>query len=98
MRSPATEKGHHAGRSPANAGKTYPAEIFTPSEARALIAACSRRAPTGVRNRALIAVLYRAGLRVSAASYDRCESGEERDFAARCAHPAHANAGTLEFA
>jgi site-specific recombinase XerD len=67
MRSRATEKGHGAGRAPANAGKTYPAEILTPSEARALLAACSRRAPTGVRNRALIAVLYRAGLRVSEA-------------------------------
>lgn len=67
MRSPATEKGHHAGRSPANAGRTYPAEILTAAEARALIAACSRRAPTGVRNRALIAVLYRGGLRVSEA-------------------------------
>ena len=29
--------------------------------------ACSRRAPSGIRNRALIVVLYRAGLRVSEA-------------------------------
>lgn len=37
------------------------------SEAQALISACSRRAPTGIRNRALIATLYRVGLRLSEA-------------------------------
>lgn len=34
---------------------------------RALITACSNRAPTGVRNRALIVLLYRAGCRISEA-------------------------------
>jgi integrase len=29
--------------------------------------ACSQRAPTGIRNRALVAVLWRSGLRISAA-------------------------------
>jgi site-specific recombinase XerD len=33
----------------------------------ALLRACSARAPTGIRNRALIAVLYRGGLRISEA-------------------------------
>lgn len=37
------------------------------TEVQALISACSRRAPTGIRNRALIATLYRAGLRLSEA-------------------------------
>jgi site-specific recombinase XerD len=32
-----------------------------------LIRACSRRAPTGIRNRALIAVLWRCGLRIGEA-------------------------------
>jgi site-specific recombinase XerD len=32
-----------------------------------LVSACSNRAPTGVRNRALITLLYRGGLRVSEA-------------------------------
>ena len=34
---------------------------------KALIRACSPRAPTGVRNRALLVVLYRGGLRVGEA-------------------------------
>jgi site-specific recombinase XerD len=45
----------------------YPTEILTADEARALLHAPSSTAPTGVRNRALIAVLYGAGLRISEA-------------------------------
>jgi len=41
--------------------------VLTEPEAIALIRACSTRAPTGVRNRALIAVLWRSGLRISEA-------------------------------
>ena len=44
-----------------------PPEVLTEPEAIALIRACSTRAPTGVRNRALIAVLWRSGLRISEA-------------------------------
>ena len=44
-----------------------PIEPLTPAEVEALIQAASRRAPTGLRNRALIAVLYFAGLRISEA-------------------------------
>jgi site-specific recombinase XerD len=54
-------------RTPANKGRRYPAEVLTPDEVRALIKACSNRAPTGVRNRALVVVLYRGGLRISEA-------------------------------
>jgi site-specific recombinase XerD len=54
-------------QTPANKGKRYPAEPLTGLEVRSLMAACSRRAPTGIRNRALIAVLSRAGLRISEA-------------------------------
>ena len=50
--------------SPPNKGKRYPPEILTPDEVRSLIRACSSRAPTGVRNRALLVTLYRAGLRI----------------------------------
>lgn len=48
-------------------GRTFPVEILSRDEVQALMAACSRRAPTGVRNRALLAVLYRSGLRISEA-------------------------------
>ena len=57
----------HSDRTPANKGKRYPAEPLTPEEVRALLQACSSRAPTGIRNRALITVLYRCGLRISEA-------------------------------
>ncbi len=52
---------------PANKGQRYPAEILTPDEVKALIRACSGRAPTGIRNRGVIVVLYRGGLRISEA-------------------------------
>jgi len=48
-------------------GRRFPIEILTPTEVSALFRACSRRAPTGIRNAALIAVLYRGGLRISEA-------------------------------
>ncbi len=44
-----------------------PPEVLSEAEAIALLKACSSRAPTGVRNRALIAVLWRCGLRISEA-------------------------------
>ncbi|MCZ6691557.1 MAG: tyrosine-type recombinase/integrase [Planctomycetota bacterium] len=50
-------------RRPANAGQTYPAEVPTREEVGAVMKACSRKAPTGIRNRAIIVVMYRAGLR-----------------------------------
>lgn len=52
---------------PANKGVTYPAEILNPAEVAHLFRSCSNRAPTGIRNRALITVLYRAGMRISEA-------------------------------
>lgn len=54
-------------RTPGNKGKRYPVEILTPREVECLLRNCSHRAPTGVRNRALIAVLYRTGIRISEA-------------------------------
>jgi|SRR5262245_11840365 len=54
-------------RRPANKGHRYPAEILTADEVRALITACSNRASTGIRNRALVVLLYRAGCRISEA-------------------------------
>jgi site-specific recombinase XerD len=54
-------------RRPANKGRRYPAEILTPLEVADLVGACSTRAPTGLRNRALLALLYRGGLRIAEA-------------------------------
>ncbi len=52
---------------PSNKGRKFPPEPLTSAEARALINACSKRAPTGIRNAALITILYRGGLRISEA-------------------------------
>ncbi|MFN8123601.1 MAG: tyrosine-type recombinase/integrase [Thermoleophilia bacterium] len=46
-----------------DAEQAAPEELLSPDEARALIKSASNRAPTGVRNRALITMMYRVGLR-----------------------------------
>jgi site-specific recombinase XerD len=48
-------------------GKMLPPEVFTADEVRALIGACSTRGVTGHRNRALLAILWRTGIRISEA-------------------------------
>lgn len=52
---------------PANKGRKLPPELLTPEDVRSLLAACSATAPTGIRNRALVVTLYRAGLRLDEA-------------------------------
>jgi integrase len=59
-RSPASMPGHHRGRPPRNKGEQYPADPPTVEE----IVAVMR---TGERLRALIVLLWRAGLRISEA-------------------------------
>ena len=62
-RSPATLPGYRSGRSPRNKGQRYPADPPTVAE----IVAVMRHAGTGLhaaRLRALIVVLWRAGLRI----------------------------------
>jgi integrase/recombinase XerD len=51
----------------ASKGRKFPAELLTSAEVAALLRQCSVTAPTGIRNRALITVMYRAGLRVNEA-------------------------------
>ena len=46
--------------------RRFPAEPLALADVEALRAGCSRRAPTAIRNRALLAVLFRSGLRISA--------------------------------
>lgn len=48
-----------------NKDMKLPGETYTPAEIAALLAGCSLRAPTGIRNRAMIMFLWRSGLRVS---------------------------------
>jgi len=48
-------------------GKLLPPEVLTEDEVRALIGACSKRGVTGHRNRALLAILWRTGVRISEA-------------------------------
>ena len=50
-----------------NRGKRFPAQPLAAEEVKALLQACSKRSATGIRNAALIASLYRAGLRISEA-------------------------------
>jgi site-specific recombinase XerD len=45
-------------------GAKLDAGLLTAAEIETLMRQCSRRAPTGVRNRALIAVCWRCGLRI----------------------------------
>jgi site-specific recombinase XerD len=47
--------------------RRFPPEVLTDAEVRALMAACSTTSASGIRNRALIALLYRSGLRLSEA-------------------------------
>lgn len=48
-------------------GRRLDVDLLAREEIEALIQACSKRAPTGVRNRALLGVLWRAGLRIGEA-------------------------------
>jgi integrase len=47
--------------------RRFPPEVLTDLEVRALLDACGRYHPIALRNRALIVLMYRAGLRVSEA-------------------------------
>lgn len=65
-RSPATMPGHHAGQVPRNKGRRYPADPRTVDE---IVAVMRQAGETrhGRRLRALIVVLWRAGLRIQEA-------------------------------
>jgi len=65
-RSPATMPGYHYGRAPRNKGLRYPADPPTIDEIIAVMRAAGDRAD-GHRLRALIVLLWRAGLRISEA-------------------------------
>ena len=49
------------------APRKLPPEPLTSDEVKRLLRACSQRASSGLRNRALLAVLWRTGLRIGEA-------------------------------
>jgi integrase len=65
-RSPATMPGYHRGRPPRNKGELYPADPPTVEEIVAVMRWIGDRAE-GLRLRALVVLLWRAGLRISEA-------------------------------
>jgi integrase len=65
-RSPATMPGYHRGRPPRNKGEQYPADPPTVEEIVGIMRAVGDRVD-GHRLRALIVLLWRAGLRISEA-------------------------------
>jgi site-specific recombinase XerC len=62
-RQPVTLPGYHAGRPPRNKGRRYPADLPTVEEIIAVMRTAGAGAD-GVRLRALIVLLWRAGLRI----------------------------------
>lgn len=65
LRNPITWPGYHSGRVPANKGRRYPIEILTRNEMATILDSISATSWTGVRNRAVVAAMYRTGMRVS---------------------------------
>ena len=65
-RSPATLPGYHRGRPPRNKGEQYPADPPTVEEVIAVMRTVGD-CPDGYRLRAVIVLLWRAGLRISEA-------------------------------
>jgi site-specific recombinase XerD len=59
--------GNRLGKPAPNKGMKLPAEPLSRADVSKLLAACSTRGSAGIRDRALIAVLYRGGLRIAEA-------------------------------
>jgi integrase/recombinase XerD len=83
-RSPATMPGFRKGQKPANFGKRYPQEVLSEEQVLTLIDGQSRTSATGLRNRALIAFMWRSGARVGCEAL-RLEVGD-LNFGASTVH------------
>jgi site-specific recombinase XerD len=57
--------GHQPGQPATNAGRKFAPEPLTPDEVAAVIGQCSLRSASGIRNRAMLTLLYYSGLRIS---------------------------------
>lgn len=64
-------------------GKKLPAEVLTHEEAEAILGQCSLRAPTGIRNRALIMLMWGSGLRISEAVAVRLKDLDRKEGTVR---------------
>jgi integrase/recombinase XerD len=62
-------------------------DLLTPEEVRRLLEACSVRSSTGLRNRALITVMYRCGLRVAEVIALPSRNVDREDGTIRVARP-----------
>lgn len=67
QRSRITEPGYRKGLKPGNHGKRFPATPPTAAEVLRILDQCDLGTKRGVRNRALVATLWRTGLRISEA-------------------------------
>jgi len=65
--SPICRPGYRKGQPPPNKDKTYPAEVLTSEEIRSMLRQLPKSGPFRLRNRALIVVMWRCGLRVAEA-------------------------------
>jgi integrase/recombinase XerD len=74
------------GDEPGNKGRKFPPEPLTPDEVTAIIAGCSTRSRTGIRNRALILLLTRSGLRISEALALKPSSPDFKAHSVRVLH------------
>ncbi len=66
-RSPVIVPGYRKGQRPSNYGRKFPGEVYEPDEVLALLDAIPRNSATGTRDRALFALLWRTGMRISEA-------------------------------
>lgn len=66
-RSPVTDPAYRLGKPAPNKGRKFAVEVLSRDEMLALLGATFRGGPTGARDRALIVVLWRSGLRISEA-------------------------------
>ena len=73
--------GTPAGQPSPNYWRNFPAELLLPEEVTAIIGGCSSRSRTGIRNRALLTLFYRSGIRISEAVGARPQP--ERSFRSR---------------
>jgi site-specific recombinase XerD len=64
-RSVVTFPAYRLGMRPANYGKKYPAEVLSTVEVEQLLAVMPRRGYTGPRNRAMVVLMWRSGLRIA---------------------------------